>query len=70
VTYQMIRGTASYYMASAGLPDEPWLVEKVLKAGESYLIGTFLDRQDAVRCLDSLRASLEVARGATVTEAA
>lgn len=69
MTFQLSRGTASYYKAAPDFPDYPWLVEKVLKTGESYTIGTFLRREDAEVCLNSLRPSMEVARGATVTEA-
>jgi hypothetical protein len=69
VTYQISRGT-SRFLNSPLEPDYPWLVEKVLDPGESYLIGSFIHYEDAVKCLHSLRSSMEVARGALVTEAA
>ncbi len=69
MTYQLSRGTASYYLHHPEFPEAPWLVEKILRPGEAYLIGTFMDRKDAEVCWNSLRASMEVSRGALVTEA-
>ena len=68
MTFQLIRGTASYYNDPVW-PHQPYLVEKVFKPGETYTIGTFLTKAAALKCLNSLRASEEVRRGALVTEA-
>jgi hypothetical protein len=70
VTYQITRGTASYYRGHPDFPDEPWMVEKVLCPGEAYTIATFVERADAEACWNSLRPSMEVGRGATLTESA
>lgn len=68
MTFQMTRGTASFYNDPIW-PHHPYMVEKVLDPGEVYTIGTFMNQDDARKCLDTLRASEEVRRGATVTEA-
>jgi len=68
MTFQITRGTASYYAGNPEFPDFPWLVEKTLRPGETYTIGMFLKREDAERCLWSLRGSIEASRGATIRE--
>jgi len=36
MTFQITRGTASYYAGNPEFPDFPWLVEKTLRPGETY----------------------------------
>lgn len=68
MTYQLVRGTASYYFKHPEFPEAPWIVEKVLRPGEAHTLGTFMRREDAEACWHSLRSSMEVSRGATLTE--
>lgn len=68
IRYEVSRGTCDWYKRDAMCPDYPWIVEKVMSYGERTTIGTFLEKDDAHRCLDSLKVSLEVLRGARVME--
>lgn len=68
IRYEVSRGTADWYKATANCPDYPWIVEKVLEYGERYPIATFLNKDDAANCLHTLKVSLEVLRGASVME--
>lgn len=69
MTFQLSRGTESTYWNGPGNPIAPWVVEKVLRGGENHLIASFIEREDAEKCLNSLRPSMECQRGAQVTEA-
>lgn len=69
MTYQISRGP-NPYDADPLEDNRFYLVEKVLDAGDAYTVGSFTTLDDARKCLNTLRSSVEVRRGATVTEAA
>ena len=45
--------------------DPPWQVERILEKDHRYLVACFRDKVDAQWCLETIKRSVEVERGAT-----
>ena len=49
--------------------DPPWQIERVLEKDMRYIVACFPNKEDALECLNVIKRSVEVERGAEVIHA-